>query len=67
MIEQPQGYLAFEIKMTEHVSKTDARHLLDLNNLLDKPLIKGFVLSNDTTNQHLSDSVVAVNATMFLG
>ena len=67
LIEQPQGYLAFEIKMTEHVSKTDARHLLDLNNLLDKPLIKGFVLSNDTTTQQLSDSVVAVNAAMFLG
>jgi len=67
LIELPQGYLAFEIKMTEHVSKTDARHLLDLNNLLDKPLIKGFVLSNDTTTQQLSDSVVAVNAAMFLG
>lgn len=67
LVELPQGYLAFEIKMTEHVSKTDARHLLDLSDILDKPLIQGFVLSNDTTTQQFSDSVVAVNATMFLG
>lgn len=67
LIEVAEGYFAFEIKMTDHVSKTDARHLKDLDNLLDKPLLKAFILSNDLSTTHFDEKIVAVNASMFLG
>lgn len=66
LVELPAGYFAFEIKRTEHVSQTDARHLLDLDQILDKPLLQGFVLSNDWETHRFSDKVQALNVTMFL-
>jgi len=67
LIELPEGYYAFEIKMTDRVTKTDARHLKDLEKILDKPLLKAFILSNDLSTSYFDDKVVAVSAPMFLG
>ena len=67
LVETQDGYYAFEVKMAEHVSYIDARHLLDVESILDKPLIHGFVLSNDNETHHFSDKVTAVHAAMFLG
>lgn len=67
LVETQNGYYAFEIKMTEHVGMTDARHLMNLDTILDKPLLQGFVLSNDTETHQFAANVQAVNATMFLG
>ena len=67
LVELPQGYIGIEIKMTQHVQKSDARHLLMLGDMLDKPLLYGFVLSNDTTTHQFSDTIFAINAAMFLG
>lgn len=67
LVETQDGYYAFEIKMADHVSLSDARHLLPLEPILDKPLLQGFVLSNDTETHQFSDKVCAVNAAMFLG
>lgn len=67
LVELPQGYMAFEIKMSEHVQKTDARHLKDLEDILDKPLIHAFVLSNDVITSRISDKISMLNAAMFLG
>lgn len=66
LIEIQDGYYAFEIKMTEHVSNTDARHLRNLDEILDKPILKAFVLSNDNETKDLGDNILAINATMFL-
>lgn len=66
LVEMPEGYYAFEMKMSQKVSKNDARHLLTLSNMLDKPLIAGFVLSNDVQTQFFSDNVIGVNVNMFL-
>lgn len=67
LIETQDGYYAFEIKMAEHVSATDARHLRNLQEFLDKPLLHAFLLSNDNQTHQFSDSITAVSAAYFLG
>lgn len=67
LLEFPDFYYAFEIKMAAKVSRIDAKHLFDLEKILDKPLRKAFVLSNDNETKIFDDKIVAVNAAMFLG
>ncbi len=67
LVETQDGYYAFEIKLAERVTQSDARHLLSVAPLLDKPLLKGFVLSNDTETHQFADNIYAVHAAMFLG
>lgn len=68
IVEVEAGYYAFEVKLTDHVSKTDARHLRELSEILnDKPLIHSFVLSNDVQTQELGENITAVHAAYFLG
>lgn len=68
IVEVESGYYAFEVKLTDHVSKVDARHLKDLGDILnDKPLLHSFVLSNDVQTQNLGNGITAVHAAYFLG
>lgn len=67
IVEMPDGYYAFEIKQTEHIQRTDARHLLRLATILDKPLKHGFLLSEDVVTQSISDNVTALHSAYFLG
>jgi hypothetical protein len=67
LVELAGGYLAFEIKTTERASATDARHLRDLGDMLDKPLLHSFVISNDFTTKALAPGVSAVHAGYMLG
>lgn len=67
LVETAEGFYAFEIKMTEHVQRTDARHLAALADILDKPLLHSFVLSNDVTTQQIDERITAVNVIQFLG
>lgn len=67
LIELPQGYFAFEIKQAEKVDKKDARHLLKLGEILDKPLFHSFVLSNDSEVKKLSENCTAIHAAYFMG
>ena len=67
LLEFPEYYYAFEIKMANRVSKVDARHLFELEKILDKPVKKAFLLSNDEKTSHFDDKTVAINAAMFLG
>lgn len=67
IVETPNGYFAFEVKMAENVSATDARHLRNLEQTLDKPLLGSYVISNDPQTKDLGYGVRAVNAAMFLG
>ena len=66
LLETEKGFLAFEIKMTEHAGKKEARHLKKLPGILDKPLLMGFVLSNDRQIKQLDDNILALPAAMFL-
>ena len=67
LLEFPDYYYAFEIKMANKVNKVDARHLYGLEEIVDKPIKKAFILSNDEETQHFDDKIVALHAAMFLG
>lgn len=67
LVELQDGYVAFEIKMAERVIPADARHLMNLGGFLDKPLLQGFVLSNDPETKRLGDGITALHAAAFLG
>ena len=67
LVETFDGYFAFEIKMAEHISKTDAGNLLKVAGFLDKPLLHSFLVSNDTNTQSFSDTCTAINAAYLLG
>ena len=67
LVETQDGYFAFEIKMAEHVTIADARHLMSIDSILDKPLLQGFVLSNDVETHQFANNIQAVNVAMFLG
>jgi len=67
LLEFPDYYYAFEIKMANKVNKVDARHLFGLEEILDKPIKKAFLLSNDEETQHFDDKIIAVHTAMFLG
>jgi predicted AAA+ superfamily ATPase len=66
LLEAENYFIAIEIKMAEHVSHTDARHLQDLQSILNKPLKQSFVLSNDTQMKQLSENITAMHAAAFL-
>ena len=66
LIEKEDGYIAIEIKMAETVRSVDARHLRKLEEILDKPILQSFVLSNDLNARELEDGVMAIPAVQFL-
>jgi predicted AAA+ superfamily ATPase len=67
LLEFPDYYYAFEIKMANKVNKVDAKHLLSFEEILDKPVKKAFLLSNDNETQYFDDKTIAIHASMFLG
>jgi predicted AAA+ superfamily ATPase len=66
LIETPSGYYAFEIKMADRIVPSDARHLRGICDILDKPLLHSFIMSNDPQTQRIADDITAVNAAYFL-
>ncbi len=66
LLETEKGYYAIEIKMSDRVGNQDARHLRGLTEILDKPLLQSFVLSNDNNVMRLAGNVVAMPSAMFL-
>lgn len=48
LIEREDGFIALERRLTPRASAPDARHLRDLEAVLDKPLLLGLVVSQDT-------------------
>jgi len=67
LLETPNGYYAFEIKQTSHKKKDDARQLLSLESILDKPLLKAFVLSNDPMQHQYNEKTIAISVVQMLG
>lgn len=66
LLELENGYIPIEIKMSTHISTSDARHIYDLNDILDKPILHSFILSNDPNVKKISDKITAIHAAMFL-
>ncbi len=67
LIELQNGYIAIEVKMKNVIDKQDIKHLINLGEMLDKPLLHAIVLSNDTQTKHVGDCIIALNAAYFLG
>jgi uncharacterized protein len=67
ILEMPEYYLAFEIKMTDRVTKSSAKNLHGLEAILDKPLKRSYILSNDRETKYFGEKTVALNAAMLLG
>jgi len=66
LLEGESGYYAIEIKKTNNISKSDAKNIFKLEEILDKPLIYSFVLSNDPIIKMLGDKILAIPVAMFL-
>jgi predicted AAA+ superfamily ATPase len=66
LLEAADYFIAIEIKATEHAGKTDVRHLIGLQDILNKPLKQCFLLSNDSRVQHFGDNIIAMHAAAFL-
>lgn len=66
LIESEDGYYAIEIKQASTIRAVDGIHLRDVEEILDKPVIKKFVLSNDMQIKDLGYDVVAMPAVQFL-
>jgi len=66
LIETETGYIAIEIKMSTAVRSVDGKHLRDLEDILDKPILHKIVLSNDVNSQDFNDGVKAIPAVKFL-
>lgn len=67
LIELHHGYYAFEIKQSEHVRANHGRHLKDLANILDKPLLGSIILSSDRSPKIIDDKIIALPVSWFLG
>ena len=48
LIEREDGFIGVEVKQTGRVGPSDFRHLRGLEQILDKPLLLGLVVSNDS-------------------
>jgi len=66
LIETEHGYIAIEIKKTETVRNVDAKHLKGLEDILDKPVLYQFLISNDLNTRELGDGIIAIPAVQFL-
>lgn len=66
LIEFESGYFAIEIKQSKKVRSTDGRHLRKLEDILDKPILHKFVVSNDLDNRFFDDGIQAISALEFL-
>ncbi len=66
LIELENGYIPVEIKMSGNITRPDARHLNGLDEILDKPVLHSFVLSNDLQIKSLGEKTTSMPAAMFL-
>jgi len=66
LIELESGYIAIEIKQSSKVRATDGRHLRKLGEILDKPIIKRFIVSNDLDYRIFDDGIESISALQFL-
>jgi len=67
ILEFPDSYLAFEIKKSEKITPREAKNLIGLEHILDKPLKHAYILSNDHKTHQIQKNITAVNVNMFLG
>lgn len=67
LVETAQGYVAAEIKQSAGVSRHDARHLLRLDGILDKPILCRLVVSQHPNVAVLGENTYGVPAAWLMG
>lgn len=66
LIEFENGYFAIEIKMGKAMRSVDAKHLRNLESILDKPILQKIIISNDLNDKDLGENILAIPAVKFL-
>ncbi len=66
LIETEHGYLAIEIKKSSTVRAVDAKHLRDIEEILDKLVLHKIVLSNNINNKKYEEDIIGMPAVKFL-
>jgi len=66
LMETSDGYIAVEIKKSGTIRGVDARHLKGLEEILDKPVLHRYILSNDLTLKEFEGGINAIPAVQFL-
>jgi uncharacterized protein len=66
VLETEKGFITVEVKMTNNVTKSDVRHLSSLKDILTKPVLQSFIISNDKTIKSFPENILALPAAMFL-
>ena len=66
LIESEYGYIAIEIKKSDKVRTLDAKNFHGLDDILDKPILHQFVISNDLSSRQLDEKTIAIPAVQFL-
>ncbi len=67
VLESEDWFVPIEIKMTNKAAPADVRHLRKLGDILDRPILHSFVISNDPRIQKMADDITAIPASWFLG
>ncbi len=67
LLESEDGFVPIEIKLTNKIIETDARHLRDLEEILDRPILHSFIISNDPSIKKIDSNITALPVSWFLG
>lgn len=66
VLEFEKGYVLIEIKKTQKVRGEDFRHLRNIEDIFDKPIIGSFLLSEDDLVKSFGEKMYAIPAAWFL-
>jgi predicted AAA+ superfamily ATPase len=66
LLETAEYFIAVEVKSAEHIDRRDLRNLKGLQDFLNKPLRRSFVLSKDREVHQFNGNITAMHAAAFL-
>lgn len=66
LIETEEGYIAIEIKKSQNIRAVDGKHLIGLEEILNKPVLHRLIVSNDLNTKDLGNGLLAIPAVQFL-
>ena len=67
ILETEDWFVPIEIKWTDRIASTDAKHLRNLEDILDRPVLHSFIISNDPGIRNVDKKTTALPASWFLG
>ena len=67
ILETEDWFVPIEIKLTDKIASTDAKHLRNLEDILDRPILHSFIISNDPGIKKIDTKITALPVSWFLG